>query len=396
MRPCAGARPGAPGDAAPPAGAAAVPARRHPADRDRLDLRAAALPGAGRARPRGVRAVDRRARRAAGAAGRPSASTEQLDGAAAANSDQTAAIRATKPTWSSDAYERWRRHEAALPASARSDGGGPNFASSNPPLYYVWSVLPYWLASGGDLFARVSAMRIGSVVFLLVTVAATWLLTGTVLGPRRDLQLAAAAVPALLPMVDFISASVSPDSLLYALWTVGLWLGARVLRGRGGPVDLVALIAVAGMAIATKATSYAFAVPVAFVLGVELWRLRHRRRLALAVTAGAAAAVVLTAGAWFAVAGSSDRPAARSSRTRSTFRQEEACPGSPATPGSSTCRGCPSSRPSAATNGRRPCGTYGSRTAGGRSAGSRSSGPSPSTGCSRCSRPGWRLRPCEC
>ena len=113
-----------------------------------------------------------------GAAGRPSASTEQLDGAAAANSDQTAAIRATKPTWSSDAYERWRRHEAALPASARSDGGGPNFASSNPPLYYVWSVLPYWLASGGDLFARVSAMRIGSVVFLLVTVAATWLLPG--------------------------------------------------------------------------------------------------------------------------------------------------------------------------------------------------------------------------
>lgn len=245
-----------------------------------------------------------------GAPGRPSASTEQLDGAEAANSDQTAAIRATKPTWSADAYERWRRHEAGLPASARSDGGGPNFASSNPPLYYVWSVAPYWLASGGDLFARVSAMRVGSVFFLLVTVAATWLLTGTVLGPRRDLQLAAAAVPALLPMVDFISASVSPDSLLYALWTVGLWLGARVVRRRGGPVDVIALIAVAGMAVATKATSYAFVVPVAFVLGVELWRLRGRRRLVLALTAGALAAVVLTAGAWFVVAGSSDRPAA--------------------------------------------------------------------------------------
>jgi 4-amino-4-deoxy-L-arabinose transferase-like glycosyltransferase len=245
-----------------------------------------------------------------GAASRPSYSTEQLDAAEAANSDQTAAVPETKPTWSADAYDRWRQRSAGFPESARTDGGGPNFASSNPPLYYVLSVAPYRLAAGGDVFARVTAMRIGSVVFLLVTVVATWLLAGTVFGPRRDLQLAAAAVPALLPMVDFISASVSPDSLLYALWTVGLWLGARVLRGRGGPVDLVALIAIAGMAVATKATSYAFAVPVAFVLGVELWRLRHRRRLVLAVAAAGVAAIVLTAGAWFVVAGSSDRPAA--------------------------------------------------------------------------------------
>jgi 4-amino-4-deoxy-L-arabinose transferase-like glycosyltransferase len=171
-------------------------------------------------------------------------------------------------------------------------------------------VLPYRLASGGDLFARITAMRIGSVVFLLVTVAATWLLAGTVFGPRRDLQLAAAAVPALLPMLGFISASVSPDSLLYALWTVGLWLGARVLRGRGGPFELVALVAVAGLAVATKATSYALAVPVAFVIGVSLWRLRYRRRLVAGIAAAGLATLVLTAGAWFLVASHSDRPAA--------------------------------------------------------------------------------------
>ncbi len=192
-----------------------------------------------------------------GAVDRPSGSTEQQLAGQAANSDQTAAVRATKPTWGEAAYERWRRRSAALPESARGDGGGPNFASANPPLYYLWSVIPYEVASGGDLFARVTAMRIASVAFLLVTVAATWLLAGTVFGPRRDLQLAAAAVPALLPMLGFISASVSPDSLLYALWTVALWLGARILRGRGRPAELIALVVVTGMAVATKATSYA-------------------------------------------------------------------------------------------------------------------------------------------
>lgn len=245
-----------------------------------------------------------------GAADRPSASTEQSAAADAANSEQTAQVLITKPTWSEEAYERWRRRSARLPDAAREDGGGSNFASSNPPLYYVWSLIPYRVTSGGDLFARITAMRIGSLVFLLVTVAATWLLAGVVFGPRRDLQVAAAAVPALLPMLGFISASVSPDSLLYALWTVGLWLGARVLRGRGGAADLIGLLGVAGLAVATKATSYALVVPVAFVIGVSLWRLRHRRRTVLTIAAAGVAAVALTAGAWFVVAGRSDRPAA--------------------------------------------------------------------------------------
>lgn len=245
-----------------------------------------------------------------GAVDRPSGSTEQQLAGQAANSDQTAAVRATKPTWGEAAYERWRRRSAALPESARGDGGGPNFASANPPLYYLWSVIPYEVASGGDLFARVTAMRIASVAFLLVTVAATWLLAGTVFGPRRDLQLAAAAVPALLPMLGFISASVSPDSLLYALWTVALWLGARILRGRGRPAELIALVVVTGMAVATKATSYALVAPAGFVLGVSLWRLRDRRRLVAGLAAAGVAAVALTVGAWFVAAGSSDRPAA--------------------------------------------------------------------------------------
>jgi 4-amino-4-deoxy-L-arabinose transferase-like glycosyltransferase len=245
-----------------------------------------------------------------GDANRQGRSTEQELGSVAANSDQTAQVLLTKPTWSDDAYRRWQRRSDSLPSSARSDGGGPNFASSNPPLYYVWSVVPYSLASGGDLFARITAVRLGSVLFLLVTVTATWLLAGAVFGPRRELQLAAAAVPALLPMMSFISSSASPDSLTYALWSLALWLGARILLGHGRALDIAALIGVTGLAMATKATSYALIPAVLFVLGVALWRVRHRTKLVASIAVAGLVMFALTAGAWYVVAGSSGRPAA--------------------------------------------------------------------------------------
>jgi 4-amino-4-deoxy-L-arabinose transferase-like glycosyltransferase len=245
-----------------------------------------------------------------GLANRPTFSTEQQLAADAANSDQTQQVLDTKPEWSADAYTRFRERSEALGSSARNDGGGTNFAQSNPPLFYALESVPYRLASGGDLFARLTAARLTCVLLLIVTVAATWLLAGTVLGRRRDLQLAAASIPALLPMVTFISSSITPDALLYPLWTIAFWLGARILKRQGGARDAVALVAVTGLAIATKSPSYALVPGVLLVLGVALWRLRHRRRLVAALAVGAVLAFAATAGAWFVVARSSDRPIA--------------------------------------------------------------------------------------
>jgi 4-amino-4-deoxy-L-arabinose transferase-like glycosyltransferase len=234
-------------------------------------------------------------------------STEQASGADAANSDQTAQQLFVKPEWSPRRHDAWLDRE--FTAEERSNGGGVNPASTNPPFYYLSMVPPYELASGGDLFDRVSAMRLTSVLFLLVTVTATWLLAGVVFGPNRPLQLAAASIPAFLPMVTFISASVSPDSLLYAAWAVALWLGARLISGRGGGLDVTAICAVAGLAVVTKATSYALLPAVA--VAVVTYALRRGdgvRRLTLTLAlAGLAFAVV--AGPWYVTARLEDRPA---------------------------------------------------------------------------------------
>jgi 4-amino-4-deoxy-L-arabinose transferase-like glycosyltransferase len=242
-----------------------------------------------------------------GDADRPFQSTEQTSGADAANADQTAQQLFVKPEWSTRRHDAWL--ERQFTAEERSNGGGANPASTNPPLYYLSMVPPYELASGGDLFDRISAMRLASALFLVLTVTAAWLLAGVVFGPRRPLQLAAASVPALLPMVTFVSASVTPDSLLYGLSGLVLWLGARLITGRGGRRDVAAICAVAGLAVVTKATSYALLPAVA--VAVVTYAVRAgggARRLAPTLALAAVAFAVVT-GPWYVTARLEDRPA---------------------------------------------------------------------------------------
>ncbi len=235
-------------------------------------------------------------------------STEQLLAHDRSNSDQTAAVLQTKPEWSETAYERWRESEARLPDSARSDGGGPNPASTNPPLYYLYESVPYLIASGGDIFDRLYLARLGSVLLLLVTVVGTWLLAGELFARNRLLQLVAASVAGLQPMVTFISASVTPDAMLFATWSVAFWLFARILKRGLRTADGVALCAVVGLAVVTKATGYALVPGALVVLAAGYVRLDRapRRWVALAAPLVVLAVIV---GAWLGTARALDRPA---------------------------------------------------------------------------------------
>jgi 4-amino-4-deoxy-L-arabinose transferase-like glycosyltransferase len=245
-----------------------------------------------------------------GEANRPGLSTEQFLAQDWSNSDQTAAVPATKPEWSEQAYERWRADQQRLGDAAREDGTGPNPASTNPPLYYLYETPAYLAAKGGDIFDRLYLMRLWSVVLLLVTTCGAWLLAGELFGRERPLQLAAAGIAGLQPMVTFISSSVTPDALVLALWTLCFWLGVRILkRGLGAP-EAVALMLVVGLGVVTKATSYALLPAALLVLTVGAVRLgREQRRLAVTLAALGLAAFVAPAGGWIATAHILDRPA---------------------------------------------------------------------------------------
>jgi 4-amino-4-deoxy-L-arabinose transferase-like glycosyltransferase len=242
-------------------------------------------------------------------------STEQEEAADAIGSDVLAANLYARPEWSRAEYERWRRLQAAEGVAARADGDGTgpegsNSARTNPPLYYAYEAIPYGAGAGADLFGRLYLMRLWSALLLLAAAVATWALVGELLGPRRPLQLAGAAVVALQPMGTFISASINPDAMLIPAFATTLWLGVRVIR-RGLTVgNGAALCAAAAVAILTKATGYALLPGLALVLAVGAWRAGVRLRLgSLARIAAPLLALALPVGAWLAYARLSDRPA---------------------------------------------------------------------------------------
>jgi hypothetical protein len=96
--------------------------------------------------------------------------------------------------------------------------------------------------------------------------------------------------------------------MMFALWSLVLWLGVRILRrGLTWPLAL-ALCGLAGAAGCVKATSYALIPASLFVLAVGLWRLRPRRAApALAAAAAGAAGLLLTLGVWKVVANAAER-----------------------------------------------------------------------------------------
>jgi 4-amino-4-deoxy-L-arabinose transferase-like glycosyltransferase len=172
------------------------------------------------------------------------------------------------PNWSESAWQAYLAKVHKYPPS-NSNGGGPNPAT-NPPLFYVYDAIPYLLDHGGTVFGQFYAMRIWGVLLLDLTALGGWLLAGEVFGRRQSLQLVVGAICALMPMSPFISAAVNPDSLLIALWTLTLWLGARLIRRGAQTGDAVAICAVTACAILTKATSYALLFPL-FTAFVASW-----------------------------------------------------------------------------------------------------------------------------
>jgi 4-amino-4-deoxy-L-arabinose transferase-like glycosyltransferase len=243
-----------------------------------------------------------------GVAGRPFFSTQTSEAISAVNSDQVATQKPVKPEWSDQIEDDWARTQGA---AAADDGGGPGPATDYPPTAYAWEAIGYSVASSGTVFDELLGARLMSALWVPVVVLGTWLLAGEVFGRSRLLQTAAAAVPALLPMFVFISASVSPDGMMYALWTLALWLGVRCVKRGVRTWDALAFFGLVGLACTVKTTSYALLPAAALVAVVGLvarrpWRAGRVLRLAAIV----AVPLALTLGAWVLLAAETDRPAA--------------------------------------------------------------------------------------
>jgi hypothetical protein len=241
-----------------------------------------------------------------GGRGRPQVSTDQLLADAAVGASRGAFYpQSSPPNWSRQAFDSY---VAASSHNSRSNGGGPNPAGPNPPLYYLYADVAYLIDGGGNAFGQLYAIRIWGVLLLALTVLGAWLLAGETIGRRRIAQVACGAVVGLLPMETFISTSVNPDGMMVTLWTWAMWLGARVINRAAPRRDAVALCAVTAAAVLTKATSYALVPPTLLALVIG-WRRRpaDQRRAARGELAVAFLALVVPVLGWIAVAAALNR-----------------------------------------------------------------------------------------
>ena len=84
-------------------------------------------------------------------------------------------------------------HRAAALLAVRGQPAGgrarrrqrPNPVGQNPPLYYGYEAIPYWITRWTELPTRLLFMRLANLPLYLLIVAFTWLAAGEVFGRRR-------------------------------------------------------------------------------------------------------------------------------------------------------------------------------------------------------------------
>jgi hypothetical protein len=193
-----------------------------------------------------------------------------------------------RPLWTRADERLW----ATYARTASRSNGGYTSAYRNPPLYYLYEVVPYAAASGGTFFDQELLMRLANVPLLLTTLVFVWLLAGELFGRRRPLQFVATAVAASVPQLLNVTATVNPDIALVATWSAALYVIAVLFRTgpRARPLAWLAVLNVIGLLIHPR--SAMLLIPSALAVLLTVARERGWRRVTPLRT-GIATAVVL-------------------------------------------------------------------------------------------------------
>lgn len=113
-------------------------------------------------------------------------------------------------------------------------------ATLNPPLYYLAGAVVYKTFTSADLFTRVFAIRIMSLVIFMGAIFIAFKI-GQLIFKEKVLQLALPAVIAFKPMLVFASTGVLPDTLTNFLFSLFTFFCLRIII-KGFDVKSAALL----------------------------------------------------------------------------------------------------------------------------------------------------------
>jgi hypothetical protein len=170
------------------------------------------------------------------------------------------------PAISSAAEQRALIKDVDAPVSLRGDGAA-GVATPEPPLYYALATIPYALG-GGDVLAKLQLMRLFGALFGALTALLVFLFLREILPRVPWAATVGALCVALQPMFAFMSGSVNPDTMLYAV-AAGVFLClARALHRGLTPRRAIVLGILVATGFLTKLDFVGFAIGVFAYLAV--------------------------------------------------------------------------------------------------------------------------------
>ncbi len=130
---------------------------------------------------------------------------------------------------SSPTQQRQLERDLAAPLG-RTDGGAAGVAASEPPLFYALQTIPYRLAAHASLLVRLELMRLLSSLMAGLTALLAFLFVRESLPGERWAWTVGGLGVAFAPLLGFMSGSVNPDAMLYAVSAALLYCLARAFR----------------------------------------------------------------------------------------------------------------------------------------------------------------------
>ena len=131
-----------------------------------------------------------------------------------------------------------------LPKTARSELVKSE-ATQNPPLYYFLGSIVYKIFYNSDLFTRVFAVRMMSLLIFLATIYLSYKIGVVIFKNNKFLPIVLASLVAFKPMLVFSSTGVLPDTLTNLLFTIVIFLGLKAINeGFRAPLMVFAIITI--------------------------------------------------------------------------------------------------------------------------------------------------------
>ncbi|OGF47127.1 MAG: hypothetical protein A2452_00410 [Candidatus Firestonebacteria bacterium RIFOXYC2_FULL_39_67] len=121
-----------------------------------------------------------------------------------------------------------------------------------PPLYYMYSSIPYNIFYNSSIITRVFAVRIFSLLLGLLTIFMVYKIAGLIFNKQKYIPAFISLLVSFNPMYTFISVSVNSDNLLTLLFTLFLYYYLKIFLTKYKIRDVIFLLFVLLLGIFTK------------------------------------------------------------------------------------------------------------------------------------------------